>query len=643
MKPRIIFTCILALLLIPLNASAKNPITWAPKAVTETMGLMDSDTVSVVLSSNKDLGQVELWVVPELQPFISVSPTTLTIQAGHSYTIEVTCTVPSGTETRLYDGTIHIKRGKKTIPATFKVELDIFAAAAEVSPLGGTVEVKDPASELFGVELNIPEGACSETTSITIDEPLSPPPIPEGFTTGDYLIELQPHGLTFYEPVQLTFPANGLTEKMFYVYNDQDNSWHALDTSLSQDNNAFIVIMSHFTIVSDVKNRECGTDVDCPTFKFCEIVTYKINSDLVENAPDSTPGQIKTAIENAIGTWEDVLGHKIKFEETNEDAEVEFYWEKNWIDADFIKAQTIIDNLPSGIKVKFNDSEEHTFSAIIKSEGIDNIEEIALHEMGHVLGLIHKCIESYIPDDTPFLFCRLNVCCRRCDQYYNPVMANFMSPIGGPICKDLKADDKSRIKNLYEVNVSCPDSDFDNSPDYLDCEPNDDSIYPGAPEICWDSIDQDCDREIDGGCPLSTQYTFTKVVDVETYIPNGTGKFIELGNPSLFGDKVAFRGVESGGQGGIYLYNIREDQLEVVANENTIAPGGTSNFTQFEGDPSNQTEILPSTVPILISRVFIIILMAFLMLSPIPALQFPEAMVTSFFLFVVIPPYTKIM
>ena len=299
-----------------------------------------------------------------------------------------------------------------------------------------------------------------------------------------------------------------------------------------------------------------------------------------------TPGQIKTAIENAIGTWEDVLGHKIKFEETNEDAEVEFYWEKNWIDADFIKAQTIIDNLPSGIKVKFNDSEEHTFSAIIKSEGIDNIEEIALHEMGHVLGLIHKCIESYIPDDTPFLFCRLNVCCRRCDQYYNPVMANFMSPIGGPICKDLKADDKSRIKNLYEVNVSCPDSDFDNSPDYLDCEPNDDSIYPGAPEICWDSIDQDCDREIDGGCPLSTQYTFTKVVDVETYIPNGTGKFIELGNPSLFGDKVAFRGVESGGQGGIYLYNIREDQLEVVANENTIAPGGTSNFTQFEGDPS---------------------------------------------------------
>ena len=43
------------------------------------------------------------------------------------------------------------------------------------------------------------------------------------------------------------------------------------------------------------------------------------------------------------------------------------------------------------------------------------------------------------------------------------------------------------------------DSDGDGVTDDADCAPDDPAVYPGAPEVCDDGVDQDCDGDVDGG------------------------------------------------------------------------------------------------------------------------------------------------
>jgi hypothetical protein len=82
---------------------------------------------------------------------------------------------------------------------------------------------------------------------------------------------------------------------------------------------------------------------------------------------------------------------------------------------------------------------------------------------------------------------------------------------------------------------------------------------------------------------------FTKLVDLNTSVPDGTGKFSSLildfsapGYPVLSNGTVIFVGrdsASSGYTGGLYSVPATDGTITRIANRNVAIPGATGNFT----------------------------------------------------------------
>jgi hypothetical protein len=84
-------------------------------------------------------------------------------------------------------------------------------------------------------------------------------------------------------------------------------------------------------------------------------------------------------------------------------------------------------------------------------------------------------------------------------------------------------------------------------------------------------------------CPAAPAQpiAFVRMADTSTAIPNGSGNFVSFQPPSVSGSSVAFLGIGSGANSGIYTANAGGGSLTRAVDTNTPIPSGFGNFIGF--------------------------------------------------------------
>lgn len=146
---------IATLLAIPGTTWAKDskgykgyPITLNPASLYTVLGDSLSTNQTISFTSKEALEDITLWVVPELQPYVSVEPASFpVINAGETYEFTVTSEIPEGTFPGNWNGTIHFRDGKRTKAKPLPVSLEVLYTNAV--PLPTTKFLRDRTASLL--------------------------------------------------------------------------------------------------------------------------------------------------------------------------------------------------------------------------------------------------------------------------------------------------------------------------------------------------------------------------------------------------------------------------------------------------------------------------------------------------------------
>ncbi len=148
----------------------KAKIKWSQEKLKIEAGRNETFSIDVSFESNKTISNASLWVVPKLQPFISVTPVDFAvIDADTAYSVSVTISIPDGTEIGAdFSGTIHLqeeykkkdkgsgddgssddkhRRGYRIIPKNLRIDILV---------------IDDDADDADGDGYSIAQGDCND-------------------------------------------------------------------------------------------------------------------------------------------------------------------------------------------------------------------------------------------------------------------------------------------------------------------------------------------------------------------------------------------------------------------------------------------------------------------------------------------------
>lgn len=220
------------------TASAEPQITWQPEQIDTTIDRGSVVLVDVTAVSDTDFTNIAVFVVPELAQFITITPTAIPIMYdGVPVSFELYIGVPSTTPIGVYEGTIHLQTGKKTISRPLPV---VIRVGEEIGPAGGEITSRDGRATL-----TIPPGSVSEdpllftieTVDLQSDPPLFPPSWGEllgrayGLGPSETVFENPPLILTLhYDPLYL--PVGSSPESLSIAFEKPSGEWFGVDGSV---------------------------------------------------------------------------------------------------------------------------------------------------------------------------------------------------------------------------------------------------------------------------------------------------------------------------------------------------------------------------------------------------------------------------
>ncbi len=135
-KKKLVFAVVVAAVALvaataPLTAKPK--VTWQPDHLALEPVLGEAMEVEITFTADANLGEVEIWLTPSLEPYITIiSPTEVfNVKKGDSLTVVLEVFVPLDEIHASLGGTVHVRqatRARKTISKPLPVEMNLIGS-----------------------------------------------------------------------------------------------------------------------------------------------------------------------------------------------------------------------------------------------------------------------------------------------------------------------------------------------------------------------------------------------------------------------------------------------------------------------------------------------------------------------------------
>lgn len=518
----------------PLSVAKPAVISWSPSSLYQSLVVGESATTSVTFTATKSLRKVTVRVEPTIAPYVTVSPNSFPIiEKGSTYAIELSFLASGDVPPGVFDGSIYLQKGVRTfenpLPVSIEVREDLLPEAEEViGPDGGVIVVTDPESPLFGLEVYFPEGALTVPETISIYRLLTIPVIPDDrVIQSGPAFELRRTGSTdFSEPIWVTSAFSAVLDDQEYVtvfhYDVIESAWSEIYPLYFSEESKITFLTYNFSIfIPSVIRSSVSYNLQQDTgFILAD------DSFLYENSTQTVCSGItgfsqwyylfaKPITLNGLRCYYDLVrGEQVAQEAVRPnigipansfpDTTNSFYT----LLAQLSAGQPVPFSMYEGVKVDDKISFKSGHDVLIYKW----VPVSELNRLGYFLSynaypnysLQPLPIEVYrdFPNIFKFKFVVPNIpewnYFAVWDRNWNQMNTIFSKygPNGTCYCKDDDADGYSFsiIPDVGDCDLHCNIEDQS----ACDCNDSDATINPDATEDCCDSVDNDCDNDIDG-------------------------------------------------------------------------------------------------------------------------------------------------